>query len=361
MDVTDGTGVSVSMLGPAGSGRIPIPGARCTATGAPAGVLTALTVFRLPAGVAQHAARNAPIAIDPMVADGHEALDVSMEGAGRSGRPTVALTRIVGTPDRVVALQVVGHEAVRDRSGTPGTGAEDLPPRRRLSLPRITGGHTMTDGFGADVVGALDEELGGITALLLGVADLGEGTILGVVPAGRAGIQRVSRTSAAEFERRLAEAYRDRVPALIRHATRKVGDHGRAEDVVQRAFERILSRDREDRPEISNIDAYVFTTVCNEINRELRDVIPARRNSAEPAELENVIAPRADLSGQVVDVMAVRAALAELAPREREAVIMRLQWQLSVAEAAEVMHLSDGAVKRYTADGVRRLRARLSA
>ncbi|MEJ3654776.1 sigma-70 family RNA polymerase sigma factor [Actinomycetes bacterium KLBMP 9759] len=212
---------------------------------------------------------------------------------------------------------------------------------------------------GTDII--TDDEFAGISALLLQIADSGEGTVVGLVPAGRAGLRRVSRTQAAEFDRRLEQAYRDRMPALLRHAVRKVGDHGRAEDVVQRAFEKILRRFQENRPEISNIDAYVFTTVCNEINRELRDVIPARRNAADPEELDVIALPRKDVSTQVADALAVRAALAELSPREREAVVMRLQWQLSVAEAAEVMHLSDGAVKRYTADGVRRLRERLSA
>lgn len=210
----------------------------------------------------------------------------------------------------------------------------------------------------------LDEEFAGLGDLLSGFADRGEGTIIGLVPPGRAGVRRVSRAQAAEFDRRLAEAYRERMPVLVRHAFRKVGDHGRAEDVVQRAFEKILRRYQRDRPEISNIDAYVFTAVCNEINRELRDVIPARRNVSTDDDSDGPdhgVPSRIDVSGQVVDSLAVRAALAELAPREREAVVMRLQWQLSVAEAAEVMHLSDGAVKRYTADGVRRLRERLTA
>lgn len=37
------------------------------------------------------------------------------------------------------------------------------------------------------------------------------------------------------------------------------------------------------------------------------------------------------------------------------------QWQLSISETADVMRLSQGAVKRYTADGLRRLRERLTA
>lgn len=206
------------------------------------------------------------------------------------------------------------------------------------------------------------EELERVGALLEGLADRGEGFILGLVPAGRAGIRRVSKALAEEFERRLVQAYRDRMPMLVRYAARKVGDHGRAEDVVQRAFEKVLRRHRQDGPEISNLDAYLLTATCNEVNRELRSVIPDRQrlvaeSDSDHAELSG---HRPDVSAQVADALAVRAALAELPAREREAVVMRLQWQLSVAEAAEVMHLSSGAVKRYTADGLRRLRERLA-
>jgi RNA polymerase sigma-70 factor (ECF subfamily) len=66
-----------------------------------------------------------------------------------------------------------------------------------------------------------------------------------------------------------------------------------------------------------------------------------------------------DVSAQVTDTALLRQALAALSPREREAVVIRMQWQLSVAEAAEVMKLSTGAVKRYTSDGLRRLREQL--
>ena len=195
------------------------------------------------------------------------------------------------------------------------------------------------------------------------LADQGEGTILGLAPPGRAGISRVSRALSEEFERRFVQAYRDGTPKLVRYAAVKVGDHGRAEDVVQRAFEKVLRRHQQDRPEINNLGAYLYTAVCNEVNRELRVVIPEREAfapeaAADKAELPS---PRPDVSAQVADALAIRAALAELPAREREAVVMRVQWQLSVAEAAELMQLSTGAVKRYTADGLRRLRERLAA
>jgi RNA polymerase sigma factor (sigma-70 family) len=205
-----------------------------------------------------------------------------------------------------------------------------------------------------------------LARLLEVAADRGEGTVLGLAPPGRARIGRVSRVDTDVFAERLATAYRERSPAMVRYATRKVGDRGRAEDVVQRAFEKILRRQRSDPPEITNMQAYVLTAVCNEINRELREVIPARADvSIDDRDRADGHGegPRAhvDVSAQVTDTAMLREALASLSPREREAVVIRMQWQLSVAEAAEVMKLSTGAVKRYTSDGLRRLREHLDA
>jgi len=205
------------------------------------------------------------------------------------------------------------------------------------------------------------EEFPLLSRLLQAAAERGEGTVLGLVPPGRSRIGRVSRTDAAAFAERLATAYRERSPAMVRYAARKVGDAGRAEDVVQRAFEKILRRQQGDPPEITNMQAYVFTAVCNEINRELREVIPARADVSidDPEREAATPSSPVDVSTQVADTHMLRDALATLSPREREAVVMRMQWQLSVAEVAEVMQLSTGAVKRYTYDGLRRLRERL--
>jgi RNA polymerase sigma-70 factor (ECF subfamily) len=202
------------------------------------------------------------------------------------------------------------------------------------------------------------EEFPLLARLLQTAAERGEGTVLGLVPPGRSRIGRVSRVDSAVFAERLAAAYRERSPAMVRYATRKVGDPGRAEDVVQRAFEKILRRQQGDPPEITNMQAYVLTAVCNEINRELREVIPARANVSidDPDRTDDTPSAPVDVSTQVADAAVLRDALAG---GEREAVVIRMQWQLSVAEAAEVMQLSTGAVKRYTSDGLRRLRERL--
>jgi RNA polymerase sigma factor (sigma-70 family) len=207
-----------------------------------------------------------------------------------------------------------------------------------------------------DIVGEPDTGLVGLLTLL---ADRGEGTVLGLPPRGRMGITRVSRTQADQFAHRLAEAYRERFPTLVRFATRKVGDHTRAEDVVQRAFEKVLRRHAGDAPEITNLDAYVLTAVCNEINRELRSYIGQRERDAGTDSADSPAL--GDVSARVTEALVLRRELDRLAPRERQAVVIRMQWQLSVAETAEVMGLSAGAVKRYTADGLHRLRERMAA
>jgi RNA polymerase sigma-70 factor (ECF subfamily) len=220
----------------------------------------------------------------------------------------------------------------------------------------------MVDMTVGGIEDGVEEEFPLLARLLQVAADSGDGTVLGLAPPGRARIGRVSRADADAFAERLAAAYRERSPAMVRYATRRVGDPGRAEDVVQRAFEKILRRQRSNPPEITNMHAYVLTAVCNEINRELREVIPARANVSIDDDRDghgDGPGSPVDVSAQVTDTTMLRQALAALSPREREAVVMRMQWQLSVAEAAEVMKLSTGAVKRYTSDGLRRLREQL--
>lgn len=203
-----------------------------------------------------------------------------------------------------------------------------------------------------------DSDWGLDEALLTLLAKRGEGAIPGALPGAWPGIARVAHTQTDQFTRRLAQAYREQSAALVRLAMHKVGDHGRAEDAVQRAFEKILCRPA-DAPEIANLNAYLFTAVCNEVNRELRAAIGQRERDAQTDRADT--ATPGDIAAQVADAMMLRCELDRLAPREREAVVIRLQWQLSVQETARAMGLSTGAVKRYTADGLRRLRDRLAA
>lgn len=67
-----------------------------------------------------------------------------------------------------------------------------------------------------------------------------------------------------------------------------------------------------------------------------------------------------DFAQEIVDHQALGRALAELSDREREAVLLRYYAGFSVAETARIMdNISSGAVKRYAADGLKKLKRTL--
>ncbi|ANY08355.1 RNA polymerase sigma factor [Pseudonocardia sp. HH130630-07] len=215
------------------------------------------------------------------------------------------------------------------------------------------------------------DELG--RALLAGLHDLarlGRGTVLGATAAVLRGgrTRRVSRHRGPELAGLLDRLYREQHEGLVGYALRRIGDRARAEDVVQRAYEKVWRRSP-DPADLDNPAAYLVTATRNEINRELKRFVTERAHTADPAgagdgpgsePAAELPAGGRDVAGGVVDRMALAEALASLAPREREAVVLRLQWQLSVKETAEVMGVSEGAVKGYTHHGLAALRARWS-
>jgi DNA-directed RNA polymerase specialized sigma24 family protein len=82
---------------------------------------------------------------------------------------------------------------------------------------------------------------------------------------------------------------------------------------------------------------------------------------ADPEELD--LAGPGDLGGfdvAWVNGAAVRAALAQLAPRMRAAVVLRHWLDFSVEETADLLSCSEGTVKSQTAKGVSRLRELLA-
>jgi RNA polymerase sigma factor (sigma-70 family) len=122
-----------------------------------------------------------------------------------------------------------------------------------------------------------------------------------------------------------------------------------ADDVVVFAF--LQLRRHWARLRGGRADLYLHRVALNELNRWHRD---ARREEPcwDPPET-----PVVDPCTGLVDRLALRWALLQLPGREREAVTLRHYGGLNVAETAAVMgEISEGAVKRYTSDGLRKLR-----
>lgn len=203
----------------------------------------------------------------------------------------------------------------------------------------------------------LDDGLGDlepIVRLLRRVAADGRGALLGTVPPGQASLRRVAQPS-EELSARFTEAYRQERPALLRLAGARLGSRNAAEDVVQRAFTSVWRQlQRPDRPEIASLARYTCTAVTREVHRELRVLIPERRR-ADDDEVDRPDPASIDESSSPL-IEALEDALVLLAPRLRQAVVLRFQTDRDVRQTAELMGVSEGAVKRYTADGLARLR-----
>jgi RNA polymerase sigma-70 factor (sigma-E family) len=136
------------------------------------------------------------------------------------------------------------------------------------------------------------------------------------------------------------------------------GDRHQAEDLVQTTLARTyVAWPRVRRA--SSPDAYVRRILVNAYIDEVRR--PRWRREEPVAELPDLPDPALPESWpEAVDGDAIRAALAELPPRMRTAVVLRHWLDLSVEETADLLHCSEGTVKSQTAKGIARLRGLLA-
>jgi RNA polymerase sigma factor (sigma-70 family) len=145
---------------------------------------------------------------------------------------------------------------------------------------------------------------------------------------------------------------------LVRLALLLVGDRACAEDVVQDVFTRLCARGR-DLDQRSAL-AYIRTAVVNGCRSMLRRRALARRiaitraapwcDSQESAEQTAIFAE---------DRQRMLAALAALAARRREVLVLRRYLSLPVTEVAAILGISQGSVKPATARGLAALARRL--
>lgn len=148
---------------------------------------------------------------------------------------------------------------------------------------------------------------------------------------------------------------RARQQALVRAAYLVCGDHHAAQDLVQGALAKLAARWEQVRD--GSPEAYVRRIVY-------RDAISAwrrtRRESpydAGPPELVRLAgADDRDPAQEWVAGADVRAALAELPPRQRAVVVLRYYEDLPEAQIAEVLGISQGTVKSQAHKAMRNLR-----
>lgn len=142
---------------------------------------------------------------------------------------------------------------------------------------------------------------------------------------------------------------RERGAALLAYAYLLTGDRYLAQDLLQDALVRTFARLSAGH-DPGRLEAYVRQAILNGVRdgyRRRGTFLGARaRLAAQPGPAPDVLAAEhADLEH----------ALATLSPRERACVVLRHLEDRSVAETAELLGLSEGAVKRYLSDGRARL------
>jgi RNA polymerase sigma-70 factor (sigma-E family) len=143
-----------------------------------------------------------------------------------------------------------------------------------------------------------------------------------------------------------------RSAVLLRTAYALVGDYGHAEDMLQTALLRTAQRwaAARDAPE-----AYVRQVLVNLCRDRVRWL---RRRPRESVLAEGAATPGAvdGLAEQVGQRHSVIQALRHLPAAQRHVIVLRFLEDLSVAETADLLGISEGTVKSYTARALSTLR-----
>ncbi|MWD30041.1 RNA polymerase sigma factor [Aquicoccus sp. SCR17] len=150
-------------------------------------------------------------------------------------------------------------------------------------------------------------------------------------------------------------------PRVLGQASRLLGDRAEAEDVAQEALLRLWRFAPAYRPEEARVSTWLYRVVANLCTDRLR-----RRQRRPALALDTVPEPPdggAGAARQMLDrdrMAALRAALADLPERQRQAVVLRHLEGLGNPEIAEIMEISARAVESLTARGKRALAASLA-
>jgi RNA polymerase sigma-70 factor, ECF subfamily len=133
--------------------------------------------------------------------------------------------------------------------------------------------------------------------------------------------------------------YRRTFPRVYAYVASLLRDRSAAEEVTAQAFERAYRKRRSYRPSRGSAEGWLFGIARNAALDELRrrrrsaalEVDPADDRAAEGSEHAEAVARRET----------VRAALAELDPRERDLIALKFAGGLSNAEIARVLGMSE--------------------
>ena len=149
-----------------------------------------------------------------------------------------------------------------------------------------------------------------------------------------------------------------KLPRLLALGQRLLGDRGEAEEMAQEAFMRVWKQARSWQQGQARFDTWlhrVALNLCYDRLRGRRDEGPydELHDAADPAAMPDETLYTAQRSGLL------KAALAALPARQREALVLQYYQELSNSETAALMDISVDALESLLARARRALRARL--
>ncbi len=158
----------------------------------------------------------------------------------------------------------------------------------------------------------------------------------------------------------LAEAYRRHAGAVFGLSKRLLGDHSRAEEVVQEVFVRLWNEPNRYDPERGTLRSFLLAHTHGRSVDIIRSDV-ARRNREE-REAQEQAEGGYDLAREVWDMALaghVREALTKLQAGEREAIELAYFGGKTYKEVAEELGQPEGTVKSRIRAGLKRLRTEL--
>jgi len=155
-----------------------------------------------------------------------------------------------------------------------------------------------------------------------------------------------------------AQLYEEHFDRIYRYITLRIGDEMEAEDLTQQVFLNTLRSISSFKWKGIPFSAWLFRIAHNQVVDYLRK----RKRTAVP--LDESLASSDDnlqlVAEHKLDIEQILSATRQLTQAQREVISLRFAGELSIAQVAEVMGKSQGAVKALQHSGIVALRKALS-